>query len=123
MIITKNGNLEEAQKDRDFVCSVCGCEFTATYQEYKYIDEVIGTTFWCKCPTCAHTIPEEALVPELQVRVAALESIVNELTTTRGVNYITEAPTEDNTEGDLKIVILSEEPANKYEGYQYYITE
>ena len=40
-----------------------------------------------------------------------------------GIQYTTTAPTEDNPDGDLKFVILSEEPAQKYEGYFYIILE
>lgn len=40
-----------------------------------------------------------------------------------GINYLTTAPTADNTAGDLKIVVLSSEPATKYNGYLYFITE
>lgn len=39
-----------------------------------------------------------------------------------GVSYLTEAPTSNNTDG-LKFVVLSSEPATKYEGYLYIITE
>ena len=36
-----------------------------------------------------------------------------------GINYLTTAPVADNTDGDLKIVVLSSEPATKYNGYLY----
>ena len=36
-----------------------------------------------------------------------------------GINYLTTAPIADNTDGDLKIVVLSSEPATKYNGYLY----
>lgn len=36
-----------------------------------------------------------------------------------GINYLTTAPTTDNTDGSLKIVILSSEPVTKYNGYLY----
>ena len=35
------------------------------------------------------------------------------------INYLTTAPVADNTDGDLKIVVLSSEPATKYNGYLY----
>jgi hypothetical protein len=38
-----------------------------------------------------------------------------------GVNYITEAPTADNTNGKLIFVVLSSDPATKYDGYVYLI--
>lgn len=41
----------------------------------------------------------------------------------KGVSYLTTAPTSANTAGDLKIVVLSSEPATKYAGYMYLITE
>lgn len=39
------------------------------------------------------------------------------------VNYLTTAPTADNTDGDLKFVVLDSEPETKYDGYYYLITE
>lgn len=39
------------------------------------------------------------------------------------VSYLTNAPTEDNTDGNLKFVVLSSEPAIRYSGYYYIITE
>lgn len=39
--------------------------------------------------------------------------------TVNGINYLTTAPVADNTDGDLKIVVLSSEPATKYNGYLY----
>lgn len=39
-----------------------------------------------------------------------------------GLGFLTTAPTEANTDG-IKIVVLSAEPATKYEGYLYLITE
>lgn len=40
-----------------------------------------------------------------------------------GVKYVTTAPTSANTEGDLKFVVLASDPATKYSGYIYIITE
>ena len=40
-----------------------------------------------------------------------------------GINVLTTAPTEANTGGQLKVVVLSSEPATKYNGYLYIITE
>ena len=37
--------------------------------------------------------------------------------------YVTTAPSADNADGTLKIVVLSSEPATYYNGYIYYITE
>ena len=39
------------------------------------------------------------------------------------ISYLTTAPTADDTSGNLKIVVLSSEPATKYNGYIYFITE
>lgn len=41
---------------------------------------------------------------------------------TNGLGYLTTAPTAANTDG-IKIVVLSAEPATKYDGYIYLITE
>ena len=40
-----------------------------------------------------------------------------------GLPYITTEPTADNTNGYLILVILSSEPATRYDGYVYIITE
>jgi len=42
---------------------------------------------------------------------------------TKGITYLTTAPTAANTDGGLIIVVLSSEPATKYSGYIYLITE
>lgn len=38
-----------------------------------------------------------------------------------GLGYLTTAPTANNTAGDLKVVVLSSEPATRYLGYWYII--
>ena len=48
--------------------------------------------------------------------------IIEPNTGIKAVNPITTAPTAPNTEG-LKFVVLNAEPANRYEGYIYLITE
>ena len=40
---------------------------------------------------------------------------------TTGIKFLTTAPTANNTDGGLKIVILTEEPLTKYQGYIYII--
>lgn len=40
-----------------------------------------------------------------------------------GLNYLTTAPESANTSGQIKIVVLSSDPATKYDGYLYIITE
>ena len=37
--------------------------------------------------------------------------------------YVTEAPTEDNPDDGLRVVVLEEEPEVKYNGYLYFITK
>lgn len=49
-------------------------------------------------------------------------SVANIQDKTKGIPYLTTAPTADNTDG-LKFVVLSSEPATKYNGYIYIITE
>lgn len=49
-------------------------------------------------------------------------SIEENIYTPEGVSYITTAPSADNTDGDLKFVILSSEPATYYDGYLYIVT-
>lgn len=41
----------------------------------------------------------------------------------RGIAYQTTAPTVVNTNGALKVVVLTAEPATKYNGYIYFIKE
>lgn len=41
---------------------------------------------------------------------------------TEKLGYLTTAPSQDNTSGVLQIVVLSSEPATKYNGYLYIIT-
>ena len=48
----------------------------------------------------------------------SIEGEGNIITTT----YLTTAPTEANTSGKIIFVVLSEEPATKYDGYLYIIT-
>jgi len=43
-------------------------------------------------------------------------------TQAQSLAYLTTAPTADNTDG-VKLVVLSQEPATRYEGYLYIITE
>ena len=40
-----------------------------------------------------------------------------------GIEYLTEAPTEDNLDGNLKFVWLQEEPVERFRGYYYFIGE
>jgi hypothetical protein len=42
-------------------------------------------------------------------------------TWTNGIPYLTTAPTSNNTDAGLKIVVLEYDPATKYEGYLYII--
>ncbi len=42
---------------------------------------------------------------------------------TKGITYLTTAPTSANTDGGLIIVVLDSEPSTKYSGYIYLITE
>lgn len=41
----------------------------------------------------------------------------------KGITYLTTAPSAANTDGGLIIVVLSSEPTTKYDGYIYLITE
>ena len=54
------------------------------------------------------------------VRVATTSDIPS---STKGITYLTTAPSSANTDGGLIIVVLSSEPATKYAGYIYLITE
>ena len=43
--------------------------------------------------------------------------------TVDGLSFLTTAPQAPNTNGKLKIVVLNEEPAQKYAGYLYFVEE
>lgn len=60
---------------------------------------------------------------KLGVGLATDESTSPYTLDVKGVSYLTTAPTSANTAGDLKIVVLSAEPATKYNGYLYLIKE
>lgn len=62
-------------------------------------------------------IPE---YPETRIE-QYLEAITNN-NIASGIQYTTTAPTTANTDG-LKFVVLSAEPATRYDGYLYIITE
>ncbi len=46
--------LEKEQKPKLFVCKKCGCDFTATKKDYKFILYKFG--FYSNCPTCANPV-------------------------------------------------------------------
>lgn len=48
---------------------------------------------------------------------------IEQLNAKNDIAYLTEAPTEDNTNGRLKFVVLNEEPITRYSGYIYIINE
>ena len=50
-------------------------------------------------------------------------AIANDTISVSGVPYLTTAPVADNTDGTLKFVVLTAEPATRYEGYVYLIVE
>ena len=71
-----------------------------------------------------NALGESNPVGEPQSRIEALlQELVAELTAVQAdsVAYLTEAPTSANTDG-LKFVVLSSDPATKYDGYIYIIT-
>lgn len=63
--------------------------------------------------------PERLAVGEVGQVLAAGASSVQY---TNNLPYLTTAPTEANTDGGVKIVVLSADPATKYAGYLYVIT-
>ena len=58
----------------------------------------------------------------LQTYNTHIKNVINK-SIANGLPYITTAPTEDNSNGKLIVVVLSSEPATKYNGYLYIITE
>lgn len=61
--------------------------------------------------------PSAVVLPDGYVTWSKLAQSTKE----HGLTYLTTAPTEDNTDGGLKLVVLSEVPENKYDGYLYII--
>lgn len=59
-------------------------------------------------------------IPQSRIEELLLELLNSDI---GDVDYTTEAPTEANTNGKLKFVVLPAAPANKYDGYVYIITE
>lgn len=56
MTITKPGDTTLLVQPKDFVCYLCGCEFTAESTEYQLPDYyeigLYNIDAMCKCPTC-----------------------------------------------------------------------
>lgn len=55
-IIKEGKTKEELEKTlkntKRFECKTCGCVFEANDDEYKYDQDYIYTTCYCKCPNC-----------------------------------------------------------------------
>ena len=61
------------------------------------------------------------VIPTLKDFGSLIKKIILEPSTS--LPYLTVAPTSENPDGGLKIVILHEEPMIKYNGYLYFIEE
>lgn len=59
MKIIKPGNYEASVKPKYFCCERCGCEFEASFSEYKTASQIAymhdGIVAECKCPSCGIT--------------------------------------------------------------------
>lgn len=59
MKIIKPGNYEASVKLKYFCCERCGCEFEASFSEYKTASQIAymhdGIVAECKCPSCGIT--------------------------------------------------------------------
>ena len=73
----------------------------------------------------AADIPALAYLPDDTTYVATVNGASGtvSLGDTVGLKYLTTAPTTNNTDGTLKIVVLTSEPASRKTGYLYIITE
>lgn len=58
----------------------------------------------------------------IEALLAQLVAAIKDGGSAKGVKYQTTAPTSANTEGDLKFVVLNDDPITKYSGYIYIIT-
>lgn len=57
MNIIKQGKSKEELKPilnatKRFECSTCGCVFEADKGEYKFEEDYIYSSYYCKCPNC-----------------------------------------------------------------------
>lgn len=57
MKIIKQGKSKEElktilNKTKRFECKTCGCIFEADKGEYKFEEDYICSTYYCKCPNC-----------------------------------------------------------------------
>lgn len=71
--------------------------------------------------TRAVTVTETAIPTQLTAGSGI--AISNNAISVSGMPYLTAAPLADNTDGTLKFVVLTAEPATRYEGYVYLIVE
>lgn len=60
MKIIKQGKSKEElkailNKTKRFECKTCGCIFEANEGEYKFEEDYIYSTYYCKCPNCDGT--------------------------------------------------------------------
>lgn len=61
MKIIKQGKSKEEieavlKNEKRFQCATCDCIFSANDDEYRYDQDYIYTTCYCKCPNCGRTV-------------------------------------------------------------------
>lgn len=60
MKIIKAGDLSTTLKPKRFICSNCGCVFTADCTEYEYAGMQYNQPYYkCLCPTCCKYVYTE----------------------------------------------------------------
>ena len=92
-------------------CQLKVTGLVSTYTFFIDVQEDVSGT-----PTEEQSESFDALLAQLQQAYEVIETFEG------GVPYTTVAPTEANTSGTLKFVVLSSEPATRYNGYFYIIT-
>ena len=109
--IQKNSTNLTREQAGQYLSALCGSEFTPTYNFDTPLNSYLVRA-------------SDGLILKPQYDATnglVLYEMKKVLTNTSGLPYTTTAPSANNTDG-IKIVVLSSEPATKYDGYLYIIT-
>ena len=116
-----NGNAEivvNVMKSHLYWCVISSNNVDPYHWEATFSGATISTKGWTPYVPGTRTIAGVDLKDD--ITTAELQTA---LEWNSKMGYLTTAPTSDNTSGKYDIVILTEEPATKYNGYIYIIAE